>query len=76
MDSIQEMESWMNKKLKVKTSDKREFVGTLVCIDHWSNLLMQETKQFTFTDKMTDEKYLGLVMVPGKDIEQVWTQSV
>jgi small nuclear ribonucleoprotein (snRNP)-like protein len=67
MEGIDEMTSWMNKKCKVKTTDQREYIGILICIDHFANILLHETKQYM----NQDIKYLGLVMVPGKEIIQV-----
>lgn len=41
------VKTWLNKEMKILVSDGRIFIGKFICLDHWKNTMMTETKQYT-----------------------------
>jgi len=71
MDDIAFIKSLINKMLKIKISDGRVLVGSLLCTDKGENLIIGSAAEYWGDQNTGDARMLGLVMIPGKHIVSV-----
>ena len=60
------IKDYLDREIRVKINDDREFQGYLRCIDKDLNLILQECVEFS-----TEQRVLGHVMVPGNIITSI-----
>ncbi|EDO28101.1 predicted protein, partial [Nematostella vectensis] len=70
-----ELESWLNKLMRVKISDGRTLIGSFLCTDKDRNIILGSCQEFSLllslgVDK-EDPRILGLAMVPGRHIQSI-----
>lgn len=68
--------------MRILLSDNRVFVGKFVCVDNAKNVILHECREYTPMNEQDassdkeDERYCGLVMLPGAHIKQIWIEKV
>ncbi|KAF2896268.1 hypothetical protein ILUMI_09908 [Ignelater luminosus] len=74
------LRSWLNKIFRVEMSDGRVLIGTFLCTDRDTNIILgscseylpEEASACSSTSTTNEEpRMLGLVMVPGKHIVSI-----
>ncbi|XP_032236435.1 N-alpha-acetyltransferase 38, NatC auxiliary subunit-like isoform X2 [Nematostella vectensis] len=68
-----ELESWLNKLMRVKISDGRTLIGSFLCTDKDRNIILGSCQEFVGTPGVDkeDPRILGLAMVPGRHIQSI-----
>ncbi|KXJ15518.1 N-alpha-acetyltransferase 38, NatC auxiliary subunit [Exaiptasia diaphana] len=68
-----QLESWLNKLMRIKISDGRTLIGSFLCTDKDMNIILGSCQEFVGqpgVDK-EDPRILGLAMVPGRHIKSI-----
>lgn len=79
------LESLLDAQLRVEVADGRRFVGTFVCTDRDGNAILNETQEWRGGTSLihslilnvqadtieVDQRYVGLVVVPGRHIRKI-----
>ncbi|KKO76489.1 hypothetical protein AAJ76_20001133 [Vairimorpha ceranae] len=62
---------FLNYRVKIFTKDKTFLEGTLIMVDNECNAMIDDCEEFkdTKTPLQSPRQYLGLVVIPGKNIK-------
>ncbi|ETN65890.1 LSM domain containing 1 [Anopheles darlingi] len=63
------LKSWLNRMFRIKMTDGRILMGFFVCTDADANVVLQLASEYT--EIGGEERYLGLVMIPGRYIVSI-----
>ncbi|XP_058058891.1 uncharacterized protein LOC131209772 [Anopheles bellator] len=63
------LRTWLNSMFRIKMTDGRILIGFFVCTDAEANVVLQVTSEYT--EIGGEERYLGLVMIPGRYIVSI-----
>ncbi|KXS18874.1 hypothetical protein M427DRAFT_53356 [Gonapodya prolifera JEL478] len=62
--NVQRLRSFLGLKTRATVTDGRVMEGVFACTDRDCNIILAGTKEFTGSD----ERFVGMVMVPGKHL--------
>ncbi|XP_065564735.1 N-alpha-acetyltransferase 38, NatC auxiliary subunit-like [Artemia franciscana] len=70
--------SLLNKSMLIQTTDGRTFIGSFLCTDKESNVILGSCMEYRPGDENLDEepRSLGLAMVPGKHIVKMMSDDI
>jgi small nuclear ribonucleoprotein (snRNP)-like protein len=77
-ESVNRLQSLLNKTFKVKISDGRTLIGVFLCTDSERNIILGSCQEYINSpDDNTGEepRVLGLAMVPGHHIVSICVDS-
>uniref|UniRef100_A0A2M4C308 Putative lsm domain protein n=1 Tax=Anopheles marajoara TaxID=58244 RepID=A0A2M4C308_9DIPT len=63
------LKTWLNRMFRIKMTDGRILIGFFVCTDADANVVLQMASEYT--EIGGEERYLGLVMIPGRYIVSI-----
>ncbi|KAG8194626.1 hypothetical protein JTE90_003103 [Oedothorax gibbosus] len=74
----QQLESWLNKNMKIQMTDGRVLIGIFLCTDRDRNVILgscAEYLQIENEESVEEPRVLGLAMVPGHHIVSIEVDS-
>lgn len=66
-----QLESWLNKSLKIQMTDGRTLIGVFVCTDRECNIILgscQEFLHYPEEEGKEEPRMLGLALIPGRHV--------
>uniref|UniRef100_T1J0V0 Sm domain-containing protein n=1 Tax=Strigamia maritima TaxID=126957 RepID=T1J0V0_STRMM len=69
-----QLESWLNKSMKIEMTDGRTLIGTFLCTDRDCNVILGSCSEYLCADEGGTEdepRVLGLAMIPGHHIVSI-----
>ncbi|KAJ2744206.1 hypothetical protein GGI20_003167 [Coemansia sp. BCRC 34301] len=70
--SKEKLRSYLNHKMRVRCEDGRQFTGLFKCIDAYQNIILSDTTE----SRQDAQRHVGMIMVPGKHIQQVLVENL
>ncbi|WUR04046.1 small nuclear ribonucleoprotein [Vairimorpha necatrix] len=64
-------DKFINYRVKVHTKDKAFVEGTLIRIDKYRNILLEDSEEFRKGYLKNPREYLGLIIIPGANIKYI-----
>lgn len=75
-ERIRQIKTWLGSTMKINTLDGRTFSGKFNCLDCYNNIILASTTEYPknyipSSEDSSDSKFIGLVMIPSKIVENV-----
>uniref|UniRef100_A0A6M2DCG5 Putative u1 snrnp component n=1 Tax=Xenopsylla cheopis TaxID=163159 RepID=A0A6M2DCG5_XENCH len=67
-----QLRQWLNKSFRIKMTDGRVLYGTFACTDRDGNIILASCSEYLSEHSdPSEERVLGLIMVPGRHIVSI-----
>ncbi|KAJ2885109.1 hypothetical protein H4R27_001600 [Coemansia aciculifera] len=70
--SKEKLRSYLNHRMRIRCEDGRQFTGLFKCIDAYENIILSDTTE----SRQDAQRNVGMIMVPGKHIQQVLVENL